>query len=163
MPTCKGCLSRFPNRTKINGKDQDLSRRKYCLSCHPFGWRKRNAKNTASDSRGQKCTCQKCGRKYIYLRKKGGTLKECNSCTVNKRRFGIKKKSIEYKGGSCLRCRYNACDEALVFHHINGDEKKFSISGAHCRSWKTIQEELDKCILLCNRCHSELHAGLWSL
>lgn len=29
--------------------------------------------------------------------------------------------------------------------------------------WNSILDEISKCVLLCCRCHRELHAGLWSL
>jgi len=48
----------------------------------------------------------------------------------------------------------------LVFHHKDPLKKSFEISNAASRSVSAIREELLKCILLCNRCHSELHAGL---
>lgn len=85
------------------------------------------------------------------------------SCRINKKRLAIKKRCVEYKGGGCIACGYDRCEQALVFHHINPDDKKFNISGKHCLSWEKIKMELDKCVLLCNRCHSELHAGLLSL
>ncbi len=49
-----------------------------------------------------------------------------------------------------------------ILEAIGEDPKKkdFGISGNHCRSWKFIKEELDKCALLCCRCHDEFHDGL---
>lgn len=37
MPICKKCNKTFPNWTKINGKSRNISRRKYCIECSPFG------------------------------------------------------------------------------------------------------------------------------
>jgi hypothetical protein len=36
---------------------------------------------------------------------------------VAKRRKTLRKKAIEYAGGSCNLCGYNRCMEALDFHH----------------------------------------------
>ena len=101
--------------------------------------------------------CSHCERKYIFEKKKGHTLRLCNSCSVNIRRFSFKKKALIYKGGQCEKCGYNKCDGALEFHHIDLDEKEFGISSNHCRSWNSIEKELDKCVLLCSNCHREMH------
>ena len=68
--------------------------------------------------------------------------------------------AVEYKGGKCQLCGYSRCPEALEFHHLKNGEKDFGISDrGYTRSWKTIREELDKCILLCANCHREVHSG----
>jgi 5-methylcytosine-specific restriction endonuclease McrA len=76
---------------------------------------------------------------------------------VNYRRYNLKKRAIEYKGGGCAICGYSKCRPALIFHHINPADKGFTISSKYCLSWERIQKELDKCILLCQNCHSEEH------
>ena len=59
----------------------------------------------------------------------------------------------------CSVCGYNKCAEALDFHH-NGD-KKFDIAKAiNNMSFERIKKEMDKCEILCCRCHRELHAKL---
>ena len=70
-----------------------------------------------------------------------------------------KVKLIEYKGGKCEICGYNRCITALEFHHLNPNEKDFSISGRSL-SFDRLKNEVDKCILVCSNCHSEIHAGL---
>jgi len=66
--------------------------------------------------------------------------------------------AIEYRGGRCERGGYNKCIEALEFHHVDSNGKNFSISDkGYTRSWKRVQKELDKCILLCANCHREIH------
>ena len=105
-------------------------------------------------------TCTICGRQYEYKRSSGGTTKKCNSCSVNQRRFLLKEKCVSYKGGECQLCGYSKCKEALDFHHIDESTKSFGISGSHARSWKVIEAELDKCMLVCSNCHREIHAGL---
>ena len=79
---------------------------------------------------------------------------------VKKWRTIQKIKLIEYKGGKCIICGYNKTEYLSVFdlHHRNPQEKSFSLSiGNRCISWEKIKKEADKCDLLCNRCHQELH------
>lgn len=70
-----------------------------------------------------------------------------------------KLKAIEYKGGKCQICRYNKSIRALTFHHINPEEKSFGISGG-TKSFEKLKPELDKCILVCQNCHAEIHDGI---
>ncbi len=83
---------------------------------------------------------------------------------VTARRKRLKAMAIEYKGGKCIFCGYNKCNDALDFHHINSKDKEFGLSvRGLTRSWKKITKELDKCILVCANCHRELHAGILQL
>ena len=85
---------------------------------------------------------------------------EVNRKTLKRR--NIKREAIQYKGGCCQRCGYDKYEEALDFHHIDPKTKKFGI----CRmlrktvSWARIKKEIDKCQLLCCRCHREVHIKL---
>jgi 5-methylcytosine-specific restriction endonuclease McrA len=78
------------------------------------------------------------------------------------RRREIKKELVDYKGGSCVICGYDKSYRSLHFHHLNPDEKDFTLG----RKWgklgfnDTIKKELDKCILVCANCHGEIHDGL---
>ena len=67
-----------------------------------------------------------------------------------------KKKYIDnYKiSKGCSICGYNKCAEALCFHH-NGD-KEFDIASGRQNS-EQLEEEMNKCIVLCFNCHQELH------
>lgn len=54
-------------------------------------------------------------------------------------------------------CGYNKdCPEAFDLHHIDPNQKDFTIS-QKIKSWAKISKELKKCVLLCCRCHRELH------
>lgn len=82
--------------------------------------------------------------------------KLCEQEAVSKRRKLIKEKLIEYKGGKCEKCGYNKNIHALEFHHINPNEKEFTISSKNI-SFKDLKKEVDKCVLLCSNCHREIH------
>lgn len=47
----------------------------------------------------------------------------------------------------------------MDFHHPDALEKDFSISDK-MTTFAAIRPELDKCVLLCARCHREVHDGL---
>lgn len=70
-----------------------------------------------------------------------------------------KLKLVEYKGGKCQICEYNKSINALHFHHIDPNEKDFQISGKSL-SFEKLKSEVDKCILVCSNCHSEIHEGI---
>jgi predicted HNH restriction endonuclease len=73
----------------------------------------------------------------------------------------VKRKMIEAMGGKCQCCGYDRCTNALVFHHLKGNTKKFQLSRiTRAEKWPEIVEELRKCILVCCNCHSEIHAGM---
>ena len=70
----------------------------------------------------------------------------------------VKIKLIEYKGGKCQveSCGYNKSVRSLGFHHIDSKEKDFSISGKTV-ALDRMKKEIDKCVLVCNNCHGEIH------
>ena len=127
-----------------------------------------------------KLICQNCKKEFEHKRRR----KTCIKCSplrkhfnseeerlinirkrrvisVQKRRHKLKQMSIEYKGNKCFICNYNKCKNALEFHHINPNEKNFSIGEKGItRSWEIIKKELDKCILVCSNCHREIHSKL---
>lgn len=77
------------------------------------------------------------------------------------RRRKLKEKAIAYKGGKCMLCQYDRCNAALEFHHKDRRTKAFGLSrNGIIRSWDSIREELDKCILVCANCHREIEAGI---
>lgn len=67
---------------------------------------------------------------------------------------------VMYKGGKCERCGYNKCEGALQFHHLNPNEKDFSIANINFGKYfdkEKLLKEVDKCVLLCANCHAEEH------
>lgn len=68
-------------------------------------------------------------------------------------------------GGSCAICGYAKSQGALEFHHLDPAEKDFSFGSIrrNPKNWGAIVEELRKCVLLCCRCHREIHDGITEL
>jgi len=58
-------------------------------------------------------------------------------------------------------CGYNKCFAAMDFHHIDPGSKKSGDPGKmiYQWSWDKIVDEISKCILVCCRCHREIHFG----
>lgn len=70
---------------------------------------------------------------------------------MRERRANRRRKLIEIKGSRCLEC---GGVESLEFNHRDRDEKSFNLSGKWLDTkWEVILKELDKCDLLCKKCH----------
>lgn len=112
-------------------------------------------------------TCMKCGKEF-YPKKQAKTRRYCYDCVPEGTALTgagahriIKQWALEYKGNKCELCGYDRCKEALDFHHINPEEKDFSLSDRDIKlNWQEIKTELDKCILICSNCHREIHSGM---
>ena len=68
-------------------------------------------------------------------------------------------KAVEYKGNKCCKCGGSFHQAVYDFHHIDGSTKDACIGHMthNCRPWTVIQEELDKCEMLCANCHRVEH------
>ena len=66
---------------------------------------------------------------------------------------------VKLSGGRCEKCGYGKNFAALEFHHLNPATKSFQLDlrSLSNRKWDAILKEVEKCILLCSNCHSELH------
>ena len=106
----------------------------------------------------------KCSRSLIsyYLNPEGKTK---NSARKNKNRFRIKSEYRQRLGAKCQICAYNKCQNALHFHHVNPSKKKFAISDSLRKKYtqQEIDDEINKCVLVCSNCHTEIHSGLIKL
>ena len=84
--------------------------------------------------------------------------REQNRLYQAKRRDMIREYMKEQKNKPCYDCGQRFPPVCMDFHHVRGD-KKFELSCATqgARSFRIIQEEIDKCILLCACCHRLRH------
>lgn len=64
---------------------------------------------------------------------------------------------INKAGGACVVCGYKKNIAGLAFHHIN--EKGTSLTGTNLlqMTLNGAEEELNRCVLVCHNCHSEIH------
>ena len=148
--------------TKCAHCDKETGNPKFCS---------RSCSATYSNTRrppllqGQCDFCSKAitkSRKYCSVRcRRQNQPKKLTHAQIQKRyRSSIKRRAVKYKGGKCVICDYDRCLRALEFHHLDPKEKDFQISRANGISWDKMTKELDKCILVCCRCHREIHEGL---
>jgi len=73
-----------------------------------------------------------------------------------------KERIIQSFGGSCGICNYHKCQRSLDLHHLDPEQKEFSLSSirAKPKAWSKIVDELRKCVLLCKNCHGEVHDSM---
>lgn len=109
-----------------------------------------------------KCLYKICNNEVTF-RGKFCSYKCKNKYYVDKRRRDLKTRAVEYLGGHCIVCGYDRLEAALSFHHLGLEQKEFKISDGCTRSWEKLVKELDKCVLVCCRCHVEIHVGLITL
>lgn len=92
--------------------------------------------------------------------------KKCVQGVKQKRRENIRAWLKQYKRNSaCAKCGYSKEThatfniKALEFHHPQ-DNKEFNIADAAGRGMaiENLIKEIDKCVLLCARCHIEIHS-----
>ena len=50
---------------------------------------------------------------------------------VKEHRKEVKRRIIYVLGGKCANCGYDRCNEALEVHHLNPEEKEFTIANAY--------------------------------
>lgn len=59
-------------------------------------------------------------------------------------------------------CGYSKLHSALETHHLDPHVKEVALGDlrANIRAWQYMVVELRKCVLVCVRCHMEIHAGV---
>ena len=82
----------------------------------------------------------------------------CKNCAneLEKQRYKNKRNFVDSQRTFCIKCGENRA-HVLDFHHINPNEKEFTIGALRKGSKKVLQEEIDKCICLCANCHRDFH------
>lgn len=168
LKVCANCLTSFETQwvNPATGKKHTLQRRQFCLTCSPFGQHNTKARLTSQVPESKQCTkCRETKKlEDFYPRKSNSVEKQswCKLCQNEDAKFRmkeIKRQAVAYLGGKCLKCGYSKYDEAFDFHHRDPSQKDFTISRRK-RVLKSIVSELDKCDLLCCRCHREVHVEL---
>jgi hypothetical protein len=158
MRKCLNCENQVPNLAWIDGKKRNLNNRKYCFECSPFGKHNTRKIHDPSSTNTPVYECRICSKTYQGGHRQSKGI--CSSCRVSESRRKKKSALIEYKGGKCVICYYNKCQQVLQFHHKDPNEKEFSIASSGTLDFDKLKTEVDKCVLVCANCHGEIHAGL---
>ena len=64
---------------------------------------------------------------------------------------------LDSLGGKCSVCGYSKNVAALTFHHVKQKGFKLDMRSISNRTLKAIQTEAQRCTLLCQNCHAEIH------
>jgi hypothetical protein len=145
MRSCEKCGNAFSSWARVAGRRRNLSSRKHCLLCVPFGEGTSRAQPEATHP------CVLCGKLTE------GRRRRCGSCNTKIRRYRTKAAAIRVLGGCCVDCGWSGHQAGFQFHHV-ADDKDFTIGDVANRSWKVILRELKKCVLLCAICHAVRHS-----
>lgn len=167
MKNCLHCKKDFPILQKINGRVRNLCSRRFCLECSPFGQNNRSNKLSASPATHKVCNiCLKDLPLSDFLktaRQIRWACKKCDADRVKNIATNRRQNLIDRVGGACVICGYNRYAGSLDFHHVDSSAKDFQLSSLSKYSLDEIEKELPKCVLLCCRCHREVHAGVVAL
>jgi hypothetical protein len=144
---CCGCGGSFPAKALVGNRVRSLYRRKFCLSCSPFGVHNTSRLPPGSLAPGE----------LVEHRRKRRNAKTYRY--QKKKRVELKTELIAMRGGRCEQCGYSAATAALEFHHRDAGSKEFQISYGSV-SRKRLWAEALKCDLLCANCHRLRHLSV---
>ena len=79
---------------------------------------------------------------------------------VTQRNLLVVEREASNRGGKCEDCG-GIHDYRLIWHHVDPDTKRQEI-GRGIRNWsvEVLEEELLKCILICDSCHRLRHSTM---
>ncbi len=87
-----------------------------------------------------------------------GKTTRCKPCDLIHARQRVDRQRAELnvikEAQGCMRCGYNEDGSKLHFHHRDPSTKLFEIHNSLTFSPQRLQEEIDKCDLLCMSCHN---------
>lgn len=98
---------------------------------------------------------------FIKRKNKNGSIvlqpmcKSCH-CKGEMERYYQKQAFIDSKKAPCVKCGESRI-RCLAFHHLNPNEKEFTIGQLRKSNLNKIEKEINKCICLCLNCHHEFH------
>lgn len=152
---CVKCGNSIPKAIWVDGKKRNLQRRKYCLTCSPFGSHNTSKLEERAKNGSKVKNCPDCGKKHDQ---KG---RRCFACYFRHKSQLRADKVYAVTGEACWFCGYNKTRHNLCFHHVNPKTKNFQLSTRELiLRWDRVLTEMKKCVLACHNCHGEIHCGL---
>ena len=129
---------------------------KTCVTCNKLkSLDEFNSNKRHNDGKQPSCReCTKLWSKQHYIKNKNNIIEGVKQLKNQRKKHILDLK----KQSKCVKCNEDRF-YVLDFHHIDNNEKQFNISDLANKnlSWKTIEKEINKCIILCRNCHSEFH------
>ena len=84
-----------------------------------------------------------------------------NSATVIEFVKRRKENLIKVFDSKCCICGFDKWQSALEFHHVNPEEKDFSLTtNSTTKAIEKQLAEMKKCILVCSNCHRGIHSNI---
>ena len=161
----EGCKNKVPKFfIDDSGKKHNCQRRKFCLTCSPYGQHNTKNFNRVTGYKEGVCgVCKICGSPT----QRGTRKRKCFKCYFNEKKIRKIKKVYDIVGRKCWHCNYCEGDDGipvLEFHHVDPSKKMMGLSTREFvgRKWDIVFNEIKKCVLLCCLCHRRYHAGLIS-
>jgi hypothetical protein len=149
MKKCRKCEKIIPNWITIDGKRKNLQNRKFCIVCSPY-----KGHNTSPHDP----VLRKKSRYQDYTEEQKKQKKEQVAVYLYHKALLRRDDLINRSGGKCLKCGYGQCKRSLCFHHRDPELKSFglTLNQLWTKSQSEIDNEWNKCDMLCANCHMEL-------
>ena len=141
MPTCRQCGIHFPNWQLIDGVRKNLTSRRYCLACSPWGLHNARRLERLPRDPFERKTCPRCHQQKaiaeFYLRPGGNRSHTwCKVCNNEHRKARFREDRLaalfHYSEGvpRCVCCGEDHI-EFLALDHVNNDgaEQRQQIGG----------------------------------
>jgi hypothetical protein len=106
-----------------------------------------------------------------HCNKRDGLRDECKKCHIINVKKQTRKKKLWLKEAIQEMKRQNPCcfcgetePICLDFHHLDEQKEVIISQVIHtCATWKRLETEVAKCVIICANCHRKLHIGLLTL
>ena len=158
MKICQKCGIKFKGQWNTNLCDICRKEYKICTSCNQIF--KINEFRRKKDYYCKECFKKFHRNKEYSKNKYWNNIKEAKK-ERKKWRDDHRKKVIELiefvKNNPCVDCGKQFEPHLMDFHHREPNKKEFKIAEANESQLNKIQEEINKCDLLCVMCHRERH------
>lgn len=152
---CPKCEASVPKFVWVDGKKRNCQRRKYCLSCSPFGEHNTSQLEGRKKAGSRTKDCPDCGKEHDQ---KG---KRCFVCYFHHQKGKRLNQVQAIVGTSCWLCGYGKTWRNICFHHVDESAKLFGLTTRELMlTWDKVFAEMRKCVLVCGNCHGEIHEGI---